>query len=152
ASALHVLRRPLDLHLVAVLRLSRASDVAAQSYDARHREHRAPSLLVRHVSAYGYARSPLPRVNGRPRRRSSRGGPSARAERTPHGGTRDAVVTVPHRHIIGLSMSDLARADETFGGVTMTAFGPLVILRFDPGWTTDDFGKALDRLLLLAPR
>lgn len=49
-------------------------------------------------------------------------------------------------------MSDAVQAGEAFGGVTLTALGPLVLLRFDPGWTTDDFNNAFERLLLLAPR
>jgi hypothetical protein len=48
-------------------------------------------------------------------------------------------------------MRDEAQAEETFGRLTLTVFGPLLVLRFDPGWTTDDFGMAFERLLPLAP-
>jgi hypothetical protein len=44
----------------------------------------------------------------------------------------------------------MTHAHEAFGGVTVAAFGPLLLARFDPGWTTDDFGRAMDRILTLA--
>jgi hypothetical protein len=45
----------------------------------------------------------------------------------------------------------MGRAGETFGGITLMAFGPLVIARFDSGWTTDDLGEVMERILTLAP-
>jgi hypothetical protein len=46
----------------------------------------------------------------------------------------------------------MACARETIGGITLMAFGPLVIARFDAGWTTDHLGAVMDRILALAPR
>jgi len=40
---------------------------------------------------------------------------------------------------------------EVFGEVTLNAFGPLMVIRFLPGWTTDDLGSVMLRLLEIAP-
>jgi hypothetical protein len=45
----------------------------------------------------------------------------------------------------------MTRAAEAYGGVTIAVFGPLLLARFDPGWTLEDFGRAMDRILTLAP-
>src|SRR5690606_1077646 len=41
---------------------------------------------------------------------------------------------------------------EKYSGVTVSGFGPLMILRFDPGWTVEDFTKGTNRMLAVAPR